>query len=71
MKAFLALGVKKSVPDEVFAKSFSKSNFLDLVKIDLLDLVISDILDLTKFTTDDRFLKLLLVLPAPLLSTLP
>ncbi len=57
MKAFLALGVRKSVSEELtFIKlAFSKSDFLDLVDFGFLDLA--------KFAIVDRFLILLPTLP--------
>ncbi len=52
MKAFLALGVRKSVSKEF---AYGKFDFLDLIDFDFLDLA--------KFTTVDRFLILPLFLP--------
>ncbi len=60
-EAFLAPGVRKSVPELSFAKlAFGKSDFLDLIDFDFLDLA--------KFAMVDRFLILPLT-PSP--STLP
>ena len=63
MKTFLALGVRKSILEELtFAKlAFSKFDFLDLVNFDFLDLA--------KFVTVDKFLILLLILSLLALST--
>lgn len=58
-KGFFALKISKSVLIKVFAKFFDKSDFLNLVKI--------DILDLTKFAIVDQFLIYLLVSPSPIL----
>ncbi len=51
MKAFLALGVRNSVPELTLVKlAFGKSDFLDLVNFDFLDLA--------DFAAVDRFSKL-------------
>ncbi len=51
MKAFLTLGVRKSVPKLTFAKlAFDKFDFLHLVNFDFLDLA--------DFAAVDRFSKL-------------
>lgn len=58
VKSFFALGVRKSVLEELsFAKYdfLVKSNFLDLIKFDLLDFTKLDFLDLVKFAVVDRF----------------
>ncbi len=61
MKAFLALIVRKSVPELTFTKlAFGKSDFLDLVDFDFWDLA--------KFAMVDRFSIFLPTLPQ---STLP
>ncbi len=52
MKAFLALGIRKSVTQLIFTKfAFSKSDFLDLVNFNFLDLA--------NFVAIVRFLKFL------------
>ncbi len=60
MKAFLALVVRKSVPELTFTKlTFGKSDFLDLVNFDFLNLA--------KFIIVDRFL----ILPSTQLLLIP
>ncbi len=61
MKVFLALGVRKSVSELAFAKSFSKMNFL--AKFNFLDLA--------NFVTVDRFLILLPTTPLLIASVTP
>ncbi len=61
MKASLALGIRKSIPEKlVFAKfwAFTKSDFLSLVNFGFLDLA--------DFVIVDRFLILLPTLPPPI-----
>lgn len=75
----MALGVRKSIPEELFfAKlAFNKTDFLDLAKFDLLDLaninflnlVKSDFLDLAEFIMVNKFIILLPIL-LPLLLLL-
>ncbi len=63
MKAFLASGIRKPIPELTFAKlAFSKSDFLDLVDFDFLDLA--------DFAAVDRFSKLPSIPPLPALLLL-
>lgn len=65
MKAFLALGVKKSVLG-FFANSFRKVDFIDLVEFDFLNLAKFDCFYLADFIMVNRFL---IFLPIPPLLT--